>query len=152
MGARAAPVLFFARAARPELTPQNHSTTPRSATILPHLDDIFVGVCSLIADVDNEVKNGTALFDRLLREIVTEAAADSAAGAQGAEVARRVVPLLRAHMGAVNPYVRQLLVGWITELDRVPGVDMLDHLGDLLEGLFDMLSDGNREVRGGRPP
>jgi len=115
--------------------------------ILPHLNDVFEGVCSLIADVDNEVKNGTALFDRLLREIVTEAAADSAAGAQGAEVARRVVPLLRAHMGAVNPYVRQLLVGWITELDRVPGVDMLDHLGDLLEGLFDMLSDGNREVR-----
>ena len=115
--------------------------------ILPHLNDVFEGVCSLIADVDNEVKNGTALFDRLLREIVTEAAADSSAGAQGAEVAKRVVPLLRAHMGVVNPYVRQLLVGWITELDRVPGLDMLDHLGDLLEGLFDMLSDGNREVR-----
>ena len=32
-------------------------------------------------------------------------------------------------------------------LDAVPGVDVLDHLGDLLEGLFDMLSDGNREVR-----
>jgi len=110
---------------------------------LPHLDHVFEGVCSLIADVDNEVKNGTALFDRLLREVVTEAAADGV----GAEVAKRVVPLLQAHMGVVNPYVRQLLVGWITELDRVPSVDMLDHLGDLLEGLFDMLSDGNREVR-----
>lgn len=113
---------------------------------MPHLDDVFVGVCNLIADVDTEVKNGTALFDRLLREIVTEAATESI---RGADVAARVVPLLRGHMGVVNPYVRQLLVGWITELDRVPGVDMLDYLGDLLEGLFDMLSDGNREVRRG---
>jgi len=82
-----------------------------------------------------------------------EAAASTGGGGGGGardagpDVARRVVPLLRAHMGVFNPYVRQLLVGWIAALDAVPGVDVLDHLGDLLEGLFDMLSDGNREVR-----
>lgn len=59
----------------------------------------------------------------------------------------RFVPLLRSHMAIVNPYVRQLLVGWITALDTAPGVHMLDHLSELLEGLFSMLSDGNREIR-----
>ena len=130
---------------------------PYSGAILTYFNDVFIGVCRLIADVDNDVKNGAALFDRLLREIVVEAAAASPAsnGANGGggvstsgpDVAARVVPLIRAHMGVFNPYVRQWLIGWITALDSVPGVDMLDHLGEILEGLFDMLSDGNREVR-----
>jgi len=118
-----------------------------------------VATCRIVADVDVEVKNAAALFDRLLKEVVTEAAASSplpapggggappAAASRGPEVARRVVPLLRSHMSVVNPYVRQMLVGWISSLDSVPGVEMLDHLGELLQGLFDMLSDGNREVR-----
>lgn len=105
------PFLSFAPLSSPllssSLPPPFLSCRP-SAAILPHLDDVFVGVCNLIADVDTEVKNGTALFDRLLREIVTEAATESI---RGADVAARVVPLLRGHMGVVNPYVRQLLVG-----------------------------------------
>lgn len=44
-------------------------------------------------------------------------------------------------------YVRALLVGWITVLDSVPDIEMLDWLPQFLEGLFDMLSDGNREIR-----
>jgi vacuole morphology and inheritance protein 14 len=114
--------------------------------MLLFLNDVFAGVCRLIADVDPEVKNGAALFDRLLREIVMEEAAAAAQGSRSHEVAFRVIPLLREHMGVANPYVRQLLVGWISALDSVPGVNMLDRLGDLLEGLFEMLSDGNREV------
>jgi hypothetical protein len=48
---------------------------------------------------------------------------------------------------SVYSYVRQLLVGWITALDSVPGISMLDWLPELLEGLFDMLSDVNRDIR-----
>ncbi len=121
---------------------------------MTYFNDVFVGVCRLIADVDADVKNGAALFDRLLREIVVEFAASGSAerassgfAGSNVDVTHRVVPLLRAHMGVSNPYVRQLLVGWISALDSVPGIDMLDHLGDLLAGLFDMLADGNREVR-----
>lgn len=32
-------------------------------------------------------------------------------------------------------------------LDSVPDIDMLDYLPDFLDGLFNMLSDGNREIR-----
>src|SRR3546814_6311616 len=40
-----------------------------------------------------------------------------------------------------------LLSGWITVLDSVPDINMLDWLPDFLAGLFNMLSDGNREIR-----
>lgn len=46
--------------------------------------------------------------------------------------------------GHVHIYVQ---VGWITVLDSVPDIDMLDYLPDFLDGLFNMLSDGNREIR-----
>ena len=42
---------------------------------------------------------------------------------------------------------RQLIVGWITLLDSIPDISMLDYLPDFLDGLFNMLSDSNREIR-----
>ena len=113
--------------------------------ILAFLPDVFAGMCKLAADVDADVKNGAALYDRLLKEVVMEGG-DGGPG-DSLDVGGLFIPLLVAHMGVLNPYVRQLLVGWVTALDAVPGVDMLDHAPDLLPGLFDMLSDGNREIR-----
>lgn len=106
--------------------------------ILRWFSEIFIGVCKLVSDTDVDVKNGASLLDRMLKEIVLEGDTLDM---------ERFVPLLRAHMSIQNPYVRQLLVGWITTLDSVPGIDMVDHMPNLLEGLFDMLSDGNREIR-----
>lgn len=47
----------------------------------------------------------------------------------------------------VYMFLVQLIVGWITTLDSVPEIDMLDYLPQLMEGLFSMLSDNNREVK-----
>lgn len=44
------------------------------------------------------------------------------------------IPLLRERMNVLNPYVRQILVGWITVLDSVPDIDMLGFLPDFLDG------------------
>ena len=38
-------------------------------------------------------------------------------------------------------------VGWITVLDSVPDIDMLAYLPDIMDGLLNMLSDPNREIR-----
>ena len=59
----------------------------------------------------------------------------------------RFIPLLQKYIRRSNPYIRQLLVGWITVLDSVPDINMLDWLPDFLDGLFNMLSDSNREIR-----
>lgn len=88
--------------------------------------------------MDVDVKNGANLLDRLVKDIVTES--------EYFEV-DMFIPLLQKYIRMTNPYIRQLLVGWITVLDSVPDIDMLDYLPDFLDGLFNMLSDGNREIR-----
>ena len=57
------------------------------------------------------------------------------------------IPLLRERLTVLNPYVRQFLVGWITVLDGTPDIHMVEWLPHLLDGLLNMLSDPNREIR-----
>ena len=106
--------------------------------ILDYFNQIFDGLCKLFVDVDVDVKHGAQLLDRLVKDIVTESDAFDV---------DKFIPLLRKYIGMTSPYIRQLLVGWITALDSVPDIDMLDGLPQFLEGLFNMLSDGNREIR-----
>ncbi|KAG5176145.1 vacuolar protein 14 C-terminal Fig4p binding-domain-containing protein [Tribonema minus] len=106
--------------------------------MLAYFNQIFDGLCKLFADVDMDVKNGSALLDRLIKDIVAES--------ESFDV-ERFIPLLQKYIRRTNPYIRQLLVGWITVLDSVPDINMVDWLPDFLDGLFNMLSDGNREIR-----
>ncbi len=106
--------------------------------ILGYFNQIFEGLTKLFADVDVDVKNGANLLDRLIKDIVTES--DSFHVDQ-------FLPLLQNYIRRTNPYIRQLIVGWITLLDSVPDISMLDYLPDFLDGLFNMLSDSNREIR-----
>jgi len=105
--------------------------------ILKYFNQIFDGLCKLFADVDVDVKNGANLLDRLVKDIVTES--------ESFDV-ERFIPLLQKYIRRTNPYIRQLLIGWITVLDSVPDINMLDWLPEFLDGLFNMLSDGNREI------
>jgi len=106
---------------------------------LPYLNVMFVGVCKLAADVDPDVKNTLDLVDNQLKSMVTHAA-------QSFDTAS-FVPLLRDHASSTDMYVRRLFVSWVTTLDSVPEINMLEYLPDIMEGLFAMLSDANREVR-----
>lgn len=106
--------------------------------ILQYFNQTFEGLTKVIADVDLDVKNAALLLDRLVKDIVTEA--DSFQVDQ-------FLPLLQKYIQRTNPYIRQLIVGWITLLDSVPDISMLDFLPDFLDGLFNMLSDSNREIR-----
>ena len=106
--------------------------------ILGYFNQIFEGLTKLFADVDVDVKNGATLLDRLIKDIVTEADTFHV---------DQFLPLLQNYIRRTNPYIRQLIVGWITLLDSVPDISMLDYLPDFLDGLFNMLSDSNREIR-----
>lgn len=88
--------------------------------------------------MDVDVKNGATLLDRLIKDIVTES--------ESFDI-ENFIPLLQKHIKKPKPYIRQLLVGWIMVLNAVPGINMLDYLPEFLDGLFNMLSDGNREIR-----
>lgn len=106
--------------------------------ILAYFNQIFEGLTKLFADVDVDVKNGANLLDRLVKDIVTESDTFHV---------DQFLPLLQNYIRRTNPYIRQLIVGWITLLDSVPDISMLDYLPDFLDGLFNMLSDSNREIR-----
>ena len=108
------------------------------ANILIFFNEIFDGLCKLFADVDMDVRNGANMLDRLIKEIVTESDSFNV---------EKFIPLLQKYISMTSAYVRRLLITWITVLDGVPGIDMLDWLPEFLDGLFNMLSDGNREIR-----
>ena len=105
---------------------------------VPYFPSVFDALCRLSADNDSNVQNAAHLLDRLVKDIVTESPTFDVVA---------FIPLLRERMGALNPYVRQFLVGWITLLDSVPDIDMVEFLPDLLDGLFGMLGDAAREIR-----
>lgn len=78
------------------------------------------------------------MLDRMVKDVVCET--DSF----GVEI---FIPLVVKHIKKTKPYIRQLLVGWVSVLNNVPDMGMLDYLPEFLEGLFNMLSDGNRSIR-----
>ena len=53
---------------------------------------------------------------------------------------------MQKHISRTKPYIRQLLVSWLTVLDAVPDINLLDYLPQFLDGLFNMLSDVNKEI------
>jgi vacuole morphology and inheritance protein 14 len=98
-------------------------------SILEHFNAIFEGLAKLFADVDVDVKNGANLLDRLMKDIVTESETFHV---------EQFLPLLQTYIRRTNPYIRQLLVGWITVLDSIPDISMIDYLPDFLDGLFNV--------------
>ena len=107
-------------------------------SILTYFNQIFDGLCRLFGHVDVDVKNGANLLDRLMKDIVAESATFDI---------ESFIPLLQKQIHKTKPYIRQLLVSWIHVLNGVPDIALLDYLPEFLGGIFNMLSDGNREIR-----
>lgn len=95
--------------------------------ILTYFNQIFDGLCKLFSDVDVDVKNGSSLLDRLIKDIVTESECFDV---------ERFIPLLQKYIRRTNPYIRQLLVGWITVLDSVPDINMIDWVSKAISSSF----------------
>ena len=106
--------------------------------ILNYFNIIFDGLCKLFAHVDSDVRNGASLLDRLIKDIVTET--------EQFDI-ESFMPLLQKHIKRTKPYIRQLLVSWISVLNTVPDIHMLDYLPEFLDGLFNMIADSNKEIK-----
>lgn len=106
------------------------------------------------------VRNGAELLDRLLKDTVTENS--------GNEKFDIVVfmQLLRDRIYVKNSYVRQFLVSWVwydknrqlffvglslcwqlKVLHSEPNINIVYHISDLLDGLFQILDDSNSEIK-----
>jgi vacuole morphology and inheritance protein 14 len=129
--------------------------------ILSYFNHIFDALCKLGADSELSVKNGAELLDRLIKDIVAESAAtyvsileakdpDAPEGQADPPTAfslPRFIPLLKDRIGAINPFTRTFLVGWITLLDSIPDLELVTYLPEFLGGLLKFLSGNNRDVR-----
>lgn len=105
--------------------------------VLPYFNEIFDGLSKLSSDTDQNVKNGTELLDRLIKDIVTESSVFDL---------RAFIPLLREKLYVKEPCPRQFIVSWIAILDAVPDINMLVLLPEILHGLFEILGDTNPEI------
>ncbi|KAI4885977.1 hypothetical protein NFI96_033059 [Prochilodus magdalenae] len=106
--------------------------------VLPHFSVLFDGLSKLAADPDPNVKSGSELLDRLLKDIVTESNKFDLVA---------FVPLLRERIYSNNQYARQFIISWILVLESVPDINLLDYLPEILDGLFQILGDGSKEIR-----
>lgn len=115
------------------------------------------------------MKNGAELLDRLIKDIVAESAAtyvsvlqapeetvvDPSSAANSPEPSldmptafslARFIPLLKERIYVINPFTRTFLVSWVTLLDTIPDLELVFYLPAFLGGLFQFLSDPNRDV------
>ncbi|KAM3864254.1 protein VAC14 homolog [Diretmus argenteus] len=106
--------------------------------VLPHFNLLFDGLSKLAADPDPNVKSGSELLDRLLKDIVTESNKFDLVA---------FVPLLRERIYSNNQYARQFIISWILVLESVPDINLLDYLPEILDGLFQILGDNSKEIR-----
>lgn len=56
------------------------------------------------------------------------------------------IPLLRERIYAKNSFSRQFVISWISVLNAVPEINMIVHLPEILDGLFQMLDDNSVEI------
>lgn len=106
--------------------------------VLPHFNLLFDGLSKLAADPDPNVKSGSELLDRLLKDIVTESNKFDLVA---------FVPLLRERIYSNNQYARQFIISWIHVLECVPDIHLIDYLPEILDGLFQILGDNSKEIR-----
>jgi vacuole morphology and inheritance protein 14 len=106
-------------------------------SVLLYFKDVFDNLSKLIADTDNNVKNGADLLDRLLKDVISESSEFDLVA---------FIPLLRERIYTEHPNARRFIVSWIDMLGAIPDIDMLQYLPELLDGLFVILSDTSVEV------
>ncbi|KAH8358614.1 hypothetical protein KR093_001255 [Drosophila rubida] len=110
----------------------------RSA-IIPFFPEMFAALSRLVTDSDQMVKDGSELLDRLLKDIVTESYETFNMEA--------FIPLLRERMYVKNAFTRQYVISWISILNAVPDINMVNYLTEILDGLFVMLEDNTPEIQ-----
>lgn len=107
-------------------------------TVLSQFNDIFTVLVRLAMDADQNVKNGSEMLDRIMKDIVTESASFDLVA---------FIPVLREKLYSNNHWAQTLVVSWVSVLHTVPDVDTLSFLSEILDGLFFILEAPKPEVK-----
>uniref|UniRef100_A0A8C4Q7Y5 Protein VAC14 homolog n=1 Tax=Eptatretus burgeri TaxID=7764 RepID=A0A8C4Q7Y5_EPTBU len=78
--------------------------------VLPYFNQVFHGLSKLAADPDPNVKSGSELLDRLLKDIVTESDHFDLIA---------FIPLVRDRIYTHNQHARQFIISWLSFVESV---------------------------------
>ncbi|CAG2057122.1 unnamed protein product [Timema podura] len=124
-------------------------TVKLSKTRLTHLFSCLANVCGqkwradakgwACATTPAGIGLGTHALDHLsTTDIVTESASFDLVG---------LMPHLRKKIYSNNTFARQFIISWVSVLDAVPDIDLIIFLPEILDGLFRILEDPNKEIQ-----
>ena len=114
------------------------------SSVLIYFNELFDGLCKLCCDIDSNVRNGAELLDRLLKDTVME---NSSSASDEKFDILIFIQLVRERIYSKNSYVRQFIVSWLKVLDSEPSINIIHHVSELLDGLFQILDDPNQEIK-----
>ena len=106
------------------------------ANVLSQFEPIFDSLTRAVADPDIGVKAGAETLDRILKDIVVE---------QTIFEVQDFVSRLEEYIYTKNPFTKMFIISWIRLLDSK--IDMICHLPQLLDGMFNCLYDSTEEIR-----
>lgn len=142
--------------------------------ILIYFNEIFDILCKLVADVENSVKNGADILDRLIKDIVCDKSTNyisvlnlgklkakdptvqdkSGNNLQYYDVQStkafslsKFIPLLKERIYATNTYTRLFIVSWLILLDSIPDLELISYLPSFLDPLISYLKSPLKDVR-----
>lgn len=142
--------------------------------ILVYFNEIFDILCKLVADVENSVKNGADILDRLIKDIVCDKSTnyvsvlslnkpkikdstvqDKAGNnlqyydvqSTKAFSLSKFIPLLKERIYATNTYTRLFIVSWLILLDSIPDLELISYLPSFLDPLISYLKSPLKDVR-----
>uniref|UniRef100_A0A0N4ZX00 Protein VAC14 homolog n=1 Tax=Parastrongyloides trichosuri TaxID=131310 RepID=A0A0N4ZX00_PARTI len=101
-------------------------------------DQLFDTLWRLSADTDQNVRSGSDLLERLLKDIVKTT--------EGFNV-EKVMVLIKERIYAEEFYCRRFVISWLKHMIDIPGFDIVIYIPEIIDGLFKMLGDNMDVVR-----
>ncbi|KRZ68337.1 Protein VAC14 -like protein [Trichinella papuae] len=107
-------------------------------TALLQFSVLFDALCKLAADPDKNTRSGAELMERQLKDIAIHCNKFDVF---------EFVCLLRERIYAKNSFVRRYLIAWVHDLQSQPNINLLQYLPEILDGLFQILTEPTPKIR-----
>ncbi|KAL1232815.1 Protein VAC14 [Trichinella spiralis] len=96
-------------------------------TALLQFSVLFDALCKLAADPDKNTRSGAELMERQLKDIA--------------------IHCNKLIIYAKNSFVRRYLISWVHDLQSQPNINLLQYLPEILDGLFQILTEPTPKIR-----
>lgn len=100
--------------------------------------DLFDILWKLTSDTDQNVRSGSELLDRLIKEIVV--------GTPNFDLEYLMV-LIRERIYTINSSNRRFIITWLSTVLTIPNFSIKSYIPEVIDGIFKSLDDSSQAVR-----